>query len=80
VTEFAADEARFAAFARTPGASRRKVLAQARKHFESLPRDEYPTLVELARDLTVDDSDGLFRFGIEIWLRGLEVLARKRRG
>jgi TetR/AcrR family tetracycline transcriptional repressor len=80
VTEFAADEARFAAFAKTPGASRRKVLAQARKHFKSLPRDEYPALVELADDLTADDSDGLFEFGIEIWLRGLEALVKKRRG
>jgi hypothetical protein len=78
VTEFAADEARFAAFAATPGASRRKVLAQARKHFKSLPRDEYPTLVELADDLTADDSDGLFEFGIEIWLRGLERLTKRK--
>src|SRR5262245_38336302 len=77
VTEFAADEARFAAFAATPGASRRKILAQARKTFKSLPREEYPTLVELADDLSEDDSDGLFQTGIDIWLRGLEHLTKR---
>jgi AcrR family transcriptional regulator len=78
VTEFVADEARFAAFASAPGSSRRKTFAQARKHFKSLPVDEYPTLVELADDLSEDDADGLFEFGLEIWLRGLEHLAKSR--
>jgi AcrR family transcriptional regulator len=77
VTEFAADEARFASFASSPGSSRRKMFAEARKAFKSLPRDEYPTLVELADDLTKDDQDGLFQFGVEIWMRGLEGLIRK---
>ncbi len=77
VTEFAADEARFASFAATPAGSRRKVFAQARRHFKSLPREEYPTLVELADDLTEDDPDALFRFGIETWMRGLEGLSRR---
>lgn len=77
VTEFAADEARFTAFASAPRSSRRKMLAEARRHFKSLPRDEYPTLVELADDLSEDDPNGLFRFGLEIWLRGLETLAHQ---
>jgi AcrR family transcriptional regulator len=77
VTEFIADEARFAAFAAVPGSSRRKVFAQARKAFRTLPRDEYPTLVELADDLTADDQDGLFQFGIDLLLRGLEGLAKR---
>ncbi len=77
VTEFAADEARFASFAAEPAGSRRKVFAQARRHFKSLPREEYPTLVELADDLTEDDPDALFRFGIETWMRGLEGLSRR---
>jgi TetR/AcrR family tetracycline transcriptional repressor len=72
VTEFAADEARFTTFAAGRGSSRRKIFEQARRHFKSLPRDEYPTLVELADVLSEDDQDGLFRFGLEIWLRGLE--------
>jgi AcrR family transcriptional regulator len=84
VTEFAADEARFTAFAAAPESSRRKLLAQARKHFKSLPPDEYPTIVALADELSEDDQDGLFQFGIEIWLRGLEALTkrtgRSRRG
>src|SRR5438034_1267401 len=70
VTEFAADEARFSALAADSRSSRRKVFAQASKHFKSLSRDEYPTIVELADDLTADDPDDLFRFGLEIWLRG----------
>jgi len=77
VTEFAADEARFSAFAAGGASGRRTLLAQARKQFKSLPRDEYPTVVELADDLTEDDPDRLFQFGIDAWLRGLEGLARK---
>jgi TetR/AcrR family tetracycline transcriptional repressor len=76
VTEFAADEARFAAFAAAPGSSRRKVYAEARKHFKSLPVAEYPTIVELADHLSDDDPDRLFQFGLDIWLKGLEALAR----
>jgi TetR/AcrR family tetracycline transcriptional repressor len=78
VTEFAADEARFSALAGVPGSSRRKVFAQARKAFTTLPRDEYPTLVDLADDLTADDPDGLFQFGIDLLLRGLEDLVPRR--
>jgi TetR/AcrR family tetracycline transcriptional repressor len=77
VTEFAADEARFASFAAEPAGSRRKVFAQARRHFKSLPREEYPTLVELADDLTEDDPDALFRFGLQTWMRGLEGMSRR---
>lgn len=76
VTEFVADEARFDAFA--PRAGRKKLFAQARAHFKSLPRDQYPTVVELADHLTEDDSDRLFRFGLDTWLRGLARLARTR--
>jgi len=78
VTEFAADEARFAAFAAAPGSSRRKVLTQARQAFKSLPRDEYPTLVAMADDLTVDDQDELFQFGVDVLLNGLERLLKRR--
>jgi TetR/AcrR family tetracycline transcriptional repressor len=77
VTEFAADEARFAAFADRPGVTRRRMLTEARRQFKSLPADEYPTLVELADHLTEDDQDGLFQFGIEMCLRGIDALATK---
>jgi AcrR family transcriptional regulator len=74
VTEFVADETRFNAFVTVPRSSRKKILAEMRKQFKSLPPDEYPTLVDLADDLTEDDPDGLFQFGLEIFLRGLERL------
>jgi TetR/AcrR family transcriptional regulator, tetracycline repressor protein len=80
VTEFAADEARFAAFTARPGLTQRKMLSDARRQFKSLPEDEYPTLVELADHLTEDDQDGLFQFGIDMCLRGLDALAAKRGG
>jgi AcrR family transcriptional regulator len=76
VNEFAADEARFAAFAATPGLSRRKILNEARRQFKSLPEDEYPTLVALADHLTDDDQDALFQFGVDMCLRGIKALAK----
>jgi hypothetical protein len=78
VTEFAADEARFAAAAEAVG-SRRKLFAEARRHFRGLPAAEFPTLVELADELADDDADGLFQFGVDAWLGTIERLARERR-
>jgi AcrR family transcriptional regulator len=78
ITEFAADEARFAAFATQPGVSRRKILGEARRQFKSLSADEYPTIVELADHLTEDDQEGLFQFGIDMCLRGIEPLATRK--
>jgi TetR/AcrR family tetracycline transcriptional repressor len=75
VTEFVADEGRFASFAAAPGSNRRKMFAQARKHFKSLSPSEYPVIVELADHLAEDDPDGLFQFGLEVWLRGLSALS-----
>src|SRR5215831_16089586 len=44
VTEFAADEGRFASYAAAvPGSSRRKILAEVRRQFKSLSADESPT-------------------------------------
>lgn len=78
VTEFAADEARFESFAAATGSSRRKMFEQARRHFKSLPAGEYPTLVALADHLAKDDADALFEFGLDVWMRGLEALAKRR--
>jgi TetR/AcrR family tetracycline transcriptional repressor len=72
ITEFAADEARFAA-------TDRKMLAQMRRRLRALSAAEYPVVVELADELADDDQDGLFRFGLEIWLRGIEQVARETR-
>jgi AcrR family transcriptional regulator len=80
VTEFAADEARFAATAAATGSSRRRFYADARRAFRSLPRGEYPNIVDLADHLADGDTDGLFQFGVEVWLRGLQAMARRRRG
>lgn len=76
VTEFAADEARYAEAARVSG-SRAKMLAVARKHFRSLPVGEFPTIVELADHLTEDDAEGLFQLGLDVWTQGVERLAHK---
>ena len=75
VTEFVADESRFASMAGTTASSRRKMYAQVRKVFKSLPADVYPVIVELADYLGEDDPDGLFEFGVEVWLRGLGDLS-----
>jgi AcrR family transcriptional regulator len=77
VTEFVADEARFAAFASRPGSSRRKLLAEARRQFKSLPAQDYPTIVALADYLAEDAQDDLFQFGIDMCLRGLRSLAKR---
>jgi TetR/AcrR family tetracycline transcriptional repressor len=74
VTEFAADEARFAAYAATPDVGRREILAEARRQFKSLPANEYPTIVALADHLTEDAPDELFQFGIDMCLRGIQAL------
>jgi hypothetical protein len=77
VTEFAADEARYAAAAAAMGATRREMLAEAGRHFRTLPRDEFPAIVELADELVRDDPDGLFEFGLKVWLRAVGRLAAR---
>jgi TetR/AcrR family tetracycline transcriptional repressor len=80
VTEFAADEARFAAFATAPGSSRRTILEEARRQFKTLDRNNYPTIVALAAHLTEDDQDALFQFGIDMCLAGVKALAAQNSG
>jgi len=77
VTEFAADEARLAAFVAQPGMTRRKLLAEMRRQFKSLPREEFPTIVALADALTEDAQDALFQFGVDLHLRGIQALAQR---
>ncbi len=78
VTEFVADESRFTSMAGATASSRRKMYTQVRKLFKSLPADTYPVLVELADYLSEDDPDGLFAFGVDLWLRGLAELSNTR--
>jgi TetR/AcrR family transcriptional regulator, tetracycline repressor protein len=78
VTEFAADEARLAAYAAMPGSNRRAIFAETRRLFKALPGNEYPTIVALADHLTEDAQDELFQFGIDMCLRGIESIAKRR--
>jgi AcrR family transcriptional regulator len=77
ITEFAADEARMAATARTLGMTRKKMMAMGERMFRSLPPSEFPALTRLAGHLMEDDPDGLFEFGLDLLLDGLEP---RRRG
>jgi AcrR family transcriptional regulator len=53
-------------------------IAQLRAYYESLPRDRFPNLVELAGPLTAGDGDTRFEFGLEVLLRGLEAVSQER--
>lgn len=77
ITEFVADEGRFAAAAEAMGVTRRKMGAEIRKHFASLPRDEYPNIVRLADPLSDVNPDALFAFGVDVWVRGIQSHLRK---
>ena len=77
VTEFAADEGRFAAYTAAAGSSRGEVLREMRRQFKSLPKDEYPTIVALANHLAEDAGDALFQFGLDMCLRGIEALVKR---
>ena len=76
VTEFAADEGRFAAYTAAAGSSRGEVLREMRRQFKSLPKDEYPSIVALANHLAEDAGDALFQFGLDMCLRGIEALVK----
>jgi len=78
VTEFVADEIRVAALVAESGSGRKGGFQEIREVFKALPPDEFPTLVELADDLSRDEPDDLFRFGLEIWLSGLEKLIKRK--
>lgn len=72
VTEFAADEARIAEGAAALGLSRRELMAGMGRTFGDLPPKEFPVLTSLAGELSRDDFDGLFEFGLDVWVAGLE--------
>jgi|GEM_PF-6355484 len=74
VTEFVADEARMATAVEAAGTSRSEFIAEARKQLRALPADEYPVLRQLADLVVNDDAEGLFQFGLELCLSGLEWL------
>jgi TetR/AcrR family tetracycline transcriptional repressor len=74
VTEFVADEVRIATEAEAVGLSRGEFVAQARARLRALPVDEYPNVIRFADLVVEDDAEGLFRFGLELWISGLERL------
>jgi TetR/AcrR family tetracycline transcriptional repressor len=79
VTEFVADEARMVSAAEASGTTRSKLMADARRYFRTLPSEEFPTLVKLADEVTEDDSDGLFQFGVDVWVHAIERLLKRRK-
>ena len=76
VTEFVADEVRMAAAAEAMGASRDGFVTEARAQLRALPADEYPNLTRFADIVVDDDADGLFQFGLDLWIGGMERLRR----
>jgi TetR/AcrR family tetracycline transcriptional repressor len=78
VTEFVADEVRLTAWALAAGTSQGEVMAQARAQLRALPAEEFPSLTLVADELATDDAEGLFEFGLRLWLRGLEALCPSR--
>lgn len=76
VTEFVADEGRIATAVEAMGTSQSEFIADAREELRALPADEYPNLTKFADYVVDDDSEGLFKFGLELWISGLERLRR----
>jgi TetR/AcrR family tetracycline transcriptional repressor len=79
VTELVADEARLEQGAASLGSTRRELMAGMTRTFRELPAGEFPALTALASELGRDDFDGLFEFGLEVWLGGLERHLRRAR-
>ncbi|MFL5732859.1 MAG: TetR/AcrR family transcriptional regulator C-terminal domain-containing protein [Chloroflexia bacterium] len=76
VTESVADEVRMSLAAETMGTSQSEAVAEAREQLRSLPANEYPNLTRFAEYVVDDDAEGLFQFGLDLWIGGLERLSR----
>jgi hypothetical protein len=67
-----------------PGLSEEeRAEAQRRKLVElaSLPLDRYPRLVEAAGPMTAcDDPEFHYRFGVDLFIAGVEAMARQQAG
>jgi TetR/AcrR family tetracycline transcriptional repressor len=70
VVGFVLDETASAPTDPTAAASQREL---ARKRFKTLPRDEYPTIVELADQLVDSPAERRFRTGLRALLDGFEA-------
>jgi AcrR family transcriptional regulator len=61
--------------AEAKGQARRAIFAALRRQFEALPPAAFPNAVALAADLTSDDPDARFEFGLDLLVAGLDRLA-----
>ena len=59
----------------------REHVAGVRDYFASLPVDRFPTLVEMADQLTAfnEDEDDRFEFALDVQIRGIAALAAEQR-
>jgi len=73
-----ADEVRLAATAAQAGRTPGELQAEARAQLRSLPREQFPSLVEVADELVSDDAEAVFEFGVRLLLRGLETSSQAR--
>jgi AcrR family transcriptional regulator len=52
-------------------------IAEMRRYWQSLPRDRFPNIVEMAVPLTSEDvEDARFEFGLDALVRGIETMKR----
>lgn len=56
-------------------ASPKETLDMTRAYLASLPAERFPTLLALVDDVTADDQDERFEFGIDLLVRGLVTQA-----
>ena len=57
--------------AQASGVKRRDVLEKLRRQLAALPADTYPNSIAVAEDLTADDPDVRFDFGLDLLIEGL---------
>ncbi|MEU4823177.1 TetR/AcrR family transcriptional regulator C-terminal domain-containing protein [Actinomadura sp. NPDC023710] len=50
-------------------------LNQIREYFAALPKDRYPTVSGMVDELTAEDGDGRFEFGLDMLVRGIASYA-----
>jgi TetR/AcrR family tetracycline transcriptional repressor len=58
--------------AQAKGTKRGAVFAELRRQLSALPADAYPNSVALAADLTSENPDARFEFGLDLLVEGLE--------
>jgi AcrR family transcriptional regulator len=75
VGAFACEECLWAARSEAE-ASSEELTSELRAYFCSLPADAFPTVVELADDLTTPGPDERFEFGLELLVDGLAAQRR----